>query len=138
VNFEIPFYRPPILATELDNGDLVLNMGKFAKDRLFGNTQDGAERFFVADSGAGKVKVWAPSLSIEGYGPITEDQAQVYSVGNGGKIVASAGEGDDLVDLSGVQSGISFDIEGGAGNDTIKVGAGRALIHGGKIGRAHV
>ena len=36
LNFEIPFYRPPVLATEMDNGDLILNMGSFAKDRLRG------------------------------------------------------------------------------------------------------
>ena len=30
VDFEIDFFRPPKLATELDNGDLILNIGDFA------------------------------------------------------------------------------------------------------------
>ncbi|GAG03257.1 unnamed protein product, partial [marine sediment metagenome] len=133
-DFNIDFYRPPILATELPNGDLILNMGEFAKDRLLGNTDDTTEHFYVADAGPGKVEVWAPSLEVEGYGRIDRSQAQTYSIGKGnykGKIIALAGAGDDIIDLSEVNSGIGFDIDGGAGNDEIWTGDGNGVIRGG-------
>ena len=55
--------------------------------------------------------------------------AQEYEVTS--KIIALGGQGDDILDLSGVTGTITFELEGGAGNDLIKAGAGVALIRGG-------
>ncbi|MHC4088881.1 MAG: hypothetical protein ACYSVY_01125, partial [Planctomycetota bacterium] len=121
LDFEIDFFRPPTLATELENGDLVLNMGEFAESRLRGNTEDIGEIFHVEDAGPGKVRVWADNLG--------EDATvkQEYSVT--GKIIALAGEGDDELYLDGANA---YEIEGGAGDDWIEVtGNGDANIRGG-------
>ncbi|MBK8019206.1 MAG: hypothetical protein IPK20_22745 [Betaproteobacteria bacterium] len=124
VDFDIPFTRIPTLATELPDGVLQLNMGKYSKDRLEGNENDIAEQFFVKQSGAGKVKVWAPNLGV------TESMAQEYDVDS--RIIALGGEGDDIIDLSQVtDTNIVAEVEGGTGNDIIRLGAGRGIVKGG-------
>jgi hypothetical protein len=113
VDFEIPFTRVPTLATELPGGVLQLNMGKFADLRLEGDDRDIAETFTVTQgSSANKVNVTA-----FGY-------TQEYSVSS--QIIALGGDGNDIIDLSGItNSAITYDIEGGAGNDTITLAARR-------------
>ncbi|MBW2292071.1 MAG: hypothetical protein JRG94_07130, partial [Deltaproteobacteria bacterium] len=116
VDFEVDFTRAPKLATVLDDGTLQLNMGEFSEQRLNDDLRDTAENFEV-ESVAGGLKVtWVDSNSG---GP---DFFQVYR-GNFSRILAKAGEGDDTIKLSGVnQSGIRFEIDGGAGNDQILAG----------------
>jgi Ca2+-binding RTX toxin-like protein len=123
-DFDVDFFRPPVLATELDNGDLILNMGTFAAQRNLGDTSDFGEHFVVESAGANRVAVWAPGLEDAG-----ADAKQFYSVT--GRIIAAGGLGDDTIDLSGVDASIAFDLEGGEGVDTIKGGAGGGIIRGG-------
>ncbi|MCX7893546.1 MAG: PA14 domain-containing protein, partial [Burkholderiales bacterium] len=124
VDFDIPFTRIPTLATELPGGTLQLNMGTLAAKRLEGDITDKAEQFFVKQDGAGYVKVWSPTFGV------SEGMAQRYKATN--KIIALGGEGDDVIDLSGVtDAAIEFEVEGGNGNDTIKLGAGKGKVKGG-------
>src|SRR5262249_1314460 len=59
-------------------------------------------------------------------------QSDNYEYKVSGRIIVRMGEGNDTFDASGVTSAnITYDIEGGAGDDTIKVGAGNAIVHGG-------
>ena len=50
-DFEIDFFRPPILASELDNGDLLIHTGEFAQKRLLGNARDLAEHIVIKSDG---------------------------------------------------------------------------------------
>ena len=124
-SFETDFFRPPKLATELAGGDLQLNMGEFADQRLNGSLIDGDEQFFAEQVDSNTVRVWAPNLGI------SKQNAQEYDVT--GKIIALGGEGNDVIDLSGVTANLDFELEGGAGSDEIRAGTGVgvATIRGG-------
>lgn len=118
VDFEIPFERVPTLADELSDGVLQLNMGKFAGSRFEGDESDTAETFTVSGT--------AGDLSVTSFGV-----TQHYE---GNKIIIIGGEGDDIIDLSGItDASITYEIEGGVGNDTIILNenAGAAIIKGG-------
>ena len=119
-SFETDFFRPPKLASELPDGVLQLNMGEFAAERLNGDLRDLSEEFFVRDAGQGFVEVWAPGLGIN------SGNAQKYRASS--TIIALGGDGDDVIDLSGVglgttNQGLTFELEGGVGNDIVKAGA---------------
>ena len=149
IEFDIPFYRPAKLGTELTGSgkaggdDLLLNTGEAAKDRLRGGTTDGGEHFVIKKKDADTVLVWAPSLGIN------EAQAQEYDVSS--KIIVDAGEGDDTITFDGVDWEVEVDagsgndliqfinspvnadsvtIKGGVGDDTILSGAGNDLLIG--------
>jgi len=122
--FDVDFFRPPVLATELGNGDLLINIGDFAAQRVLGDTTDFGEHIFIEDAGAGKVAIWSDNLADAG-----SDAKQIYSVS--GKIIAAGGEGDDIIDLSMVTSGIRYDLEGGVGQDTLKGSGGGGVMKGG-------
>jgi Ca2+-binding RTX toxin-like protein len=118
VDFDLDFTRLPKLATivESDEGDILqLNMGDFAGQRLNGDLSDGSERF--------KVSGGPDELFVEWLGtPFSGlDGRQSYE-GNFSNILALAGAGDDTVDLTGVTGPISFELEGGVGNDVLKGG----------------
>ena len=133
VDFEIDFTRVPKLAREAADGVLQLSMGPFAEQRLNGDLRDGAEKFVVYQSGADHVKVWSPFFDLNGNGLDDGNEAQEYARPD--RILVLGGEGDDLIDLSGItDSTITFEIDGGAGSDTIILGplTGRALIRGGE------
>ncbi len=122
VEFDIPFTRVPTLASELPGGVLQLNMGSNAGLRLEGDISDGNETFVVAQHGTDLGKV---DVTAYGY-------TQTYSASS--KIIALGGEGNDIIDLSGItNSSLTYEIEGGAGNDQIilAASAGAALIRGG-------
>ncbi len=127
LEFDIPFTRPPILATELDGGDLQINAGPYADQRLNGNINDIAENFEIKqDSPGGSVFVRAPGLW---------DHWQEYSMSSTGEVIFKGGEGDDTFNATGMdQDAITFEIDGGVGNDTIKLGpasaSGAAVITG--------
>jgi Ca2+-binding RTX toxin-like protein len=128
--FEYDFNRTPILATDLGNGTLQLNMGPNAIDRLNGDTSDGSEAFEVTYDN-GDILVASSSLGVS---------AQRYS-GNFTNIVGLGGQGDDSITLTGFDtSNIQFYLDGGVGNDTIQfvenlgatpaTGAGAVIIGG--------
>ncbi|TXS95200.1 calcium-binding protein [Parahaliea maris] len=131
-NFDIPFDRPPILATDLENGTLMLNMGPNAIDRLNGDTSDGNESFEI-DYQGGDIRVRAPSMGVNNW--------QTYS-GNFTHIVGLGGQGNDsmiFTDFHESPTPITFNLQGGVGDDVIEfipggaaasTGAG-AVIRGG-------
>ena len=106
-SFDIPFDRPPILAQNIGDGVLQLNMGTASENRIHGSLADGSEsvavRFangsvFVSDGRGG------PEQRFSGIEQIKVD----------------AGAGDDTIDLRGLaNSGIAVEVRGGTGNDTI-------------------
>lgn len=51
ISFDYSCPRDPILATDMGDGELRLNMGLFAEDRLYGNTTDHSELFFCQAQG---------------------------------------------------------------------------------------
>jgi hypothetical protein len=107
--FDIPFDRPGILATQ--NGDtLVLNIGPDAAGRLNGNTDDIAERIFVKTKSDGSVVVWSPQFNV------SEFVAGISPFVGVKRIVANGGAGNDVIDLSRVVHGnLEVEIRGGAG-----------------------
>jgi Ca2+-binding RTX toxin-like protein len=119
LEFEYKFDRPPILATEMGDGTLLLNIGPNADARMNGNTADIAEQIFVRQDD-GNFKVWAPNLGVP------ESRAQEYS---GNSILAYGGEGDDLIDLTGVT--VETEIYGDSGDDRIMAGDGGSELYGG-------
>jgi Ca2+-binding RTX toxin-like protein len=126
VTFDVDFVRPAKLAQDLGGGVLQLNMGEFADQRLNENTTDFGETFTLSTNSSDLVV----QSTLNGI-PFR----QVYSGVT--HVVAKLGAGDDTLDLSGVSnSGITFDIDGGEGNDTILLSTnpaagGAALIRGG-------
>jgi len=127
-SFDIPFDRPPILANEItdEHGDniLILNIGPNAEDRLNGNTSDGHESISVEYSG-GKVLVWSPSLGVS--------KGDAWEFSGIDHIVGIGGEGNDTIDMDLTGSTITYELEGGVGDDTITVtgGTGGGTIDGG-------
>lgn len=121
-DFEISFDHPPVLATRLDGGTLILNMGPNAEDRLIGNTSDGHESFSLECSGS-TVYVWSEALGV-GYG-----DKQEFS--NITRIIGIGGQGNDTINMTG--SNIPYTFEGGVGDDTITVTGvtGAGVIRGG-------
>ena len=122
--FDVDFFRPPVLASELGNGDLMINIGDFAPQRKLGDMTDFGEHIFIEDAGPGKVAVWSDNLEDAG-----SNAKQTYNVS--GRIIAIGGDGDDVIDLTGVLAPIKFELDGGVGQDTIKGGAGGGIIRGG-------
>ncbi len=132
VEFDIPFTRPPNLATELGDGDLQINAGPSAGERLNNNLADGDEHFVIEKVDGDTVRVKAPGLW---------DNWQEYDVGAGKAIIFNGGEGNDQLDAWGVADmNVIFEIDGGAGNDKIYLtdpgntgnyAAGAATISGG-------
>jgi Ca2+-binding RTX toxin-like protein len=110
------FGADPVLATDLGGGTLRLNMGEFAGDRLYGDLNDGNENFTVRSVSGG--------IEVEAFG-LTQTFAGSFT-----KVVAYAGQGDDIVNLSGLANTVAVEVYAGAGNDTITGGAGTNLIYG--------
>jgi Ca2+-binding RTX toxin-like protein/outer membrane protein OmpA-like peptidoglycan-associated protein len=123
LDFNVDFFRPPVLASELDNGDLIINIGEFANQRELGDRTDFGEHIKIEGDGPGKVKVSSDNIDEDA------KQPQTYNVT--GKIIISAGEGDDVVEFVNVDPGITFDIDAGAGDDKITGSGGGGIIHGG-------
>ena len=110
--------REEVLAKEAANGQIVLNVGEFAADRLYSDTADGAEVVTVSAAGG--------SLAVAVGG---SSQTVAYQPGD--TVVIHAGAGADTITID---SSVSVDvvIDGGAGNDVIRHnGSGSATIDGG-------
>jgi Ca2+-binding RTX toxin-like protein len=124
IEFSYSCPKPPILATETSGGELRLNMGEFAKDRLYGDITDGNEEFHVDLKSGNTVLVWAPKLGV------SKSNAQEYSGVN--KIIADSGEGNDIIDMKDLTTpSITAELVGGSGNDVLIAGAGPAILKGG-------
>ncbi len=115
----------PLLASDMGDGTLRLNMGEYASERIHGNTDDVEEHFNVFVDGGGDVWVEA---TIDG---------QFYDQNYGSQtkydhIMGHAGLGDDSIDLSGMTAGsyLTSDLTGGSGNDILIGGAGKDVIYG--------
>ena len=135
VEFDLDFTRAPKLATELDDGTLQLNMGEFSELRLNDDLTDGDEHFVVTSESGGLRVTWVGSNGSD-VDPSRRAFTQLYR-GHFTQILAKAGEGDDTIDVSGVnQAGIRFEIDGGAGDDLIDAGArvadATSLLRGGE------
>ena len=131
IEFDIDFYRPPNLASELDNGDLIIHTGKFAGDRLLGNTDDIAEKIFINVIDENTVEVWGDNVNLDND---DADVHQTYSIGGAdSRIIIYAGDGDDEIVITGATPNIIIEIFGEAGDDIINLSAfdGVALIRGG-------
>ncbi|MDF2181792.1 LEPR-XLL domain-containing protein [Neptuniibacter sp. CAU 1671] len=116
---------PGILATDLGDGTLRLNMGEYASERIHGTTDDVDEQFTVYLDG-NNVMV---SAVIDGvsYGPQNYGSKDKYD-----HILGHAGLGNDSIDLSGMTAGsyLTSDLTGGQGDDIIIGGAGKDVIYG--------
>src|SRR5262249_25129895 len=119
-DFDVDFFRPPVLASE-NSGDLIINIGDNAKQRKLGDLSDFGEHIKIEGDGPGKVKVSSDNI---------EDGEVPQSYRVTGKIIINAGEGDDVVEFVNVDPGITFDIDAGAGDDTITGGGGGRIIRG--------
>jgi Ca2+-binding RTX toxin-like protein len=105
ITFDVDFPRESVLGSDLDGGVLQLNMGDLADQRLNNNTQDTGEVFELTDTGNGiELSALGTTQTYEGVE----------------KVVVRGGAGDDRIVLNG-PSNLSFDIEGGVGNDYIDV-----------------
>ncbi|HEY9237309.1 MAG TPA: calcium-binding protein, partial [Burkholderiaceae bacterium] len=111
VEFSVPFEREPFLATERNDGSLLLNIGPNAQQRLNGDTRDIDEKIYVESVSDSEVRVW-------GLG-IAKSDAQTYKIGATKLIVGYGGAGNDLIDLQLVTHNIAYEIEGGIGDDEI-------------------
>lgn len=114
----------PLLATDMGDGTLRLNMGEYASERIHSHTDDVAEDFSVYLDG-NNVMV---SATIDG-------NTWVQNYGNKSKydhILGHAGEGNDTIDLSEMDAGSyqTSDLTGGTGGDTLIGGAGQDVIYG--------
>ena len=94
--FSVDFTRPSFLGN-LNGGALTLAIGPSSKNRLQGDLSDTSETIHVKGSGGGDVFVWSDQF---GRG---ENNAQEFTGVT--SIVANGGEGDDTIDLSGLNDG---------------------------------
>lgn len=122
--FEIDFFRPPIVASEAANGDLIINTGQFAPQRLLGNPTDFGETVTVRKgTDAGDFINVDVFTTPNGFGEDspTSGAAFTYQVRKGQTIVIDGGNGNDNITLEGWNGNeVHFDIRGGAGNDLIQ------------------
>ncbi len=119
-SFEIDFNRPPVLATQV--GDtLILNMGPNAEDRLNGNTSDGHEGIEATASGS-TVYLTSSTFGVS-------DSQEFNNISH---IIGIGGQGNDSINLNLTGSAITYELEGGAGDDFIEVSdGGGGTIRGG-------
>ncbi len=128
LDFEIDFFRPPVVASEASTGDLIINIGDFAEQRLLGNATDFGETVNiqkVSQSGDDiTVAIWTDPNGFGEDSPIVSNKFE-YIIKAGAALVVRAGAGDDVVNLIDWDGDeVLFDIEGGIGNDRIEFSGG--------------
>ena len=120
LSFDVDFFRPPVLASEQDNGDLLIHTGEFAEQRLLGNATDVAEHLVIQSNGTNGNFVKVQIRAVGGTVGDDADTFQDYVVRKGSKIIIDGGEADDIFDLTGfTEDGVLFDIDLGVGNDKL-------------------
>jgi len=119
--FEIPFEREPILATERSDS-LLINVGPNAASRLNGNTADIGESINITYQGGNDWKVHSDQFNVSSGG------AQLYTAGQ--KVVIYGGEGADniTVDLNGRSEIVEIEFYGDIGDDQLTVLNGHANV----------
>ena len=120
-SYTFPQERTPVLATKLNDGTLRLNMGPYASRRLFVDTEDDGESFYVSMSGTTVV------VEADGLGDLPR-QTRTYSGVT--RIEAWGGEGNDTIEIDSSVT-VPVEMEGGEGNDTLQGGSGDDTIRGG-------
>ena len=120
--FDLSANRPPILATDIGDGVLRLNMGEYAAERIHGDVTDGDEIFKVS---ATETNTAAGTQTIR-----VEYNGNVQTYSNVKKVAADGGEGNDqiIVDESVILPAFLY---GGNGDDIIYGGSGVDQIYGG-------
>ena len=144
-SFNYEHSTSPVLASENDDGSVVANAGQNAGERISTDKtnptlNDGDETL--------KYKITGKTITWDGGSATVEDEN-----GKNGKFIIPsengndtiivtgeaecnieimAGDGDDIIDLSGliIKEGYAVIIWGGAGNDTIKAAQGLNIIFG--------
>jgi Ca2+-binding RTX toxin-like protein len=131
---------PPVpqLATALPGGELRLNIGPYAPERLYGTTADGNETLTVTPGPNPN------SVYVSGFGVTNQEYDNVTKITGEGAagndtLVINAGSGIDVdLEVGGgtnridVQSAGNVTLTGGAGNDTLEVdNATSAILTGG-------
>ncbi len=125
LEFEIDFFRPPVVASETYDGDLIINVGPFAPLRLLGNATDFDETVTVrkkSDNG-GTITVEVFTTSSTGFGSDspTASNPFEYEIDSGGTLIIDGGDGDDHIILDGWRGDeVVFEIDGGLGDDVIE------------------
>ncbi|MGP6087157.1 LEPR-XLL domain-containing protein [Antarctobacter jejuensis] len=129
LDFEIDFFRPPVVASEADNGDLIINVGDFAEQRLLGDATDFGEVVYIEkdgpiDNGYYNVNVYTNPNGFGEDSPFSGNKFS-YKIKAGSSLVVRAGSGDDEVYFIGWDGDeVFFDVEGGIGNDRIEFSGG--------------
>jgi len=132
-SFQIACAHPPVLATDMGTGVLRLNIGEFAEDRIYFNTIDNNEQYFVFTDETLNDEV--TSIRVDAIlrnsgGGALDRQSQTFEDLAGWELVTGfAGEGADRIEVA---AGFAVPVRffGGAGNDTIVGGSGDDEIHG--------
>jgi hypothetical protein len=123
VDFSHTAAPAPVLATDRGDGVLQLNMGPHAAERLYGNVQDGDERFEVRHVSGTADEETVDVTYYGADGPITQRYTGVK------EIVAWGGHGDDTINLRGVLA--DSELHGGLGNNILYASDGSSLLYGG-------
>jgi hypothetical protein len=121
---------PPVFAAKVNTVDaggnnsvptLLLHTGPNASKRVSNQdplkTKDGAERIKIWNDSPGSKTVRVQYLNY------SNSETQTFTGVD--RVVISGGVGDDDIDASGLQ-GLPVEIDGGTGNDTIRLGSGHA------------
>jgi Ca2+-binding RTX toxin-like protein len=115
--------KVPILADngpdKFSGGSLELNMGMRANNRLFINTTDQSENFSLLGTGSSE----KDTITVTAFG-----KSQNYS--NVTKIVADAGNFDDVIEVESIA--IPVDFSGGNGDDTLSGGSADDILSPGR------
>jgi Ca2+-binding RTX toxin-like protein len=132
LSFEVDFFRPPILASELDNGDLLIHAGEFADQRLLGEATDISEHIKinkVSESG-GTITLTVQSTGASTGGDSLGDDSEValeYKMKKGGKIIFDGGKGNDRLEVTNFGVGDAlFEVDMGVGDDEVLLSGGIA------------
>jgi len=126
-SYSVP--RSPVLATDMGDGTLRLNIGKFAADRAYTNNGadepvDGDETIYVKRDGDDYL-VWGSGPDYD----VSEASAQRYS-GSFSLILADALQGNDKIIID-PNVEIRAELDGGAGDDELQGGSAADLLRGG-------
>jgi len=118
LSFDVDFFRPPKLASEQTRGPDRQHR-KVRAQRLLGNATDVGEHLQIESNGTDGTSSRSASRPPTVRWP-DADVFQDYKVRKGSRIIIDGGEGDDSFDLNHfTESGVLFDIDLGAGNDTV-------------------